>query len=234
MSHPAGRSGAPVSRGLLVYSGIRQAILRHDLPPGTKLAEDEIARIYGVSRTIVRSSLQALSKDRLVTLERHKGASVAQPSPIEAREIFEARALLETQVARMAAERSTPPDIGRLRVHIRDENAAIKAQNTGEALSLSARFHVEIAEIAAHSIYLDFVKDLCSRSSLIIALYWKRRDTVCECHAHDALVDAIEHHRVDDAGELMKSHMVDLLSGLDLSPPKKDAVDLRAVLPVPD
>jgi DNA-binding GntR family transcriptional regulator len=87
----------------------------------------------------------------------------------------------------------------------------------GEAVVLSGRFHVAIAEIAGQSILTDFVRGLCSRSSLIIALYWRRRDTICESHAHHALVDAIEKNNPKDATELMTSHLVDLLSGLDLS-----------------
>jgi len=82
---------------------------------------------------------------------------------------------------------------------------------------LSARFHVGIAEIAAHSVFTNFVRDLVSHSSLIIALYWKRRDATCEKHAHHALVDAIETGDSVDAAALMNSHLVDLLSGLDLT-----------------
>jgi DNA-binding GntR family transcriptional regulator len=51
------------------------------------------------------------------------------------------------------------------------------------------------------------VRDLCSRSSLIISLYWRRRDTICESHAHTALVDAIAKRQPKDAAELMTSHL---------------------------
>jgi DNA-binding GntR family transcriptional regulator len=76
---------------------------------------------------------------------------------------------------------------------------------------------VAIAEIAGQSIFTEFVRGLCSRSSLIISLYWRRRDTICESHAHHALVEAIAANSPRDAAELMTSHLVDLLSGLDLA-----------------
>src|SRR5262247_47523 len=82
-----------------VYDALRDAILSHRLAPGTKLPEDELASIYSVGRSVVRSALQALAHDRLVRLEPNRGAFVAQPSKREAREIFEARALLEPRVA---------------------------------------------------------------------------------------------------------------------------------------
>ncbi len=104
------------------------------------------------------------------------------------------------------------------------------AGRDSDAIMLSAKFHIGIAEIAGHSILTSFVKDLLSRSSLIIALYWRRRDTTCESHAHHALVDAIERHDAQDASDLMKSHLVDLLSGLDLTLGEKKPESLSDIL----
>jgi DNA-binding GntR family transcriptional regulator len=200
-----------------VYSQLTEAIVSHRLVPGTKLPEDELAAIYAVSRTAVRSALQALAHDRLVKLEPNRGAFVAQPSRKEAREVFEARALIEPRVAALAAEKAQTADIARLRRHLKDEEKAVRAGKDSAAIALSAQFHVAIAAIADQSILTEFVTDLVSRSSLIIALYWHRRDTTCESHAHHAVIDAIAARRPAQASELMKSHLADLLSGLDLT-----------------
>jgi DNA-binding GntR family transcriptional regulator len=209
--------GKPAARWSPIYYGLRDAIVSHRLAPGTKLPEDELASIYQVSRTVIRAALQALAHDRLARLEPNRGAFVAQPSKAEAREVFEARALIEPRVAALAAKAAKPGDIARLRQHLNKEHEAFQAGRDSDAIMLSARFHVGIAEIAAHSVLTKFVRDLVSHSSLIIALYWKRRDTTCESHAHHALVDAIEAGRSVEAADLMNSHLVDLLSGLDLS-----------------
>ncbi len=223
--------GRPGVRWSVVYLALRDAILTHGLVPGTKLPEDELGEVYSVSRTIVRSALQALAHDRLVTLEPNRGAFVAKPSKLEAREVFEARAVIEPKVAFLAAEIAKPKDITLLRKHLEEEHAAVDAGKDGEAVVLSGRFHVAIAEIAGQSILTDFVRGLCSRSSLIISLYWRRRDTICESHAHHALVQAIAANAPKDAAELMTSHLVDLLSGLDLTlregPPQRLADILK-------
>ncbi|WFR99878.1 GntR family transcriptional regulator [Rhizobium tumorigenes] len=210
-------AGQPPVQQSPVYLGIRSAILGHSVAPGMKLPEDELAEIYSVSRTVIRAALQALALDHLVTLEVNRGAFVAKPTRLEAREVFEARALLEPKVAAMAAEIARPADIVLLERHIAEEHSAVAAGRDGEAVQLSGQFHVAIAEIANHSIYIDFVRRLCSRSSLIVALYWRRRDAICEHHAHHALVNAIASNKPKDASELMVSHLVDLFSGLDLS-----------------
>lgn len=189
-----------------------------------------MASIYSVSRTVIRAALQALAHDRLARLEPNRGAFVAQPSLKEAREVFEARALIEPRVAALAAAVAKPEDILLLRRHLEKEHDALNAGRDSDAIMLSARFHVGLAEIADHSVLTGFVRDLVSHSSLIIALYWKRRDTTCECYAHHALVDAIERGLASEAAALMKSHMVDLLSGLDLSPGGKKPERLADIL----
>jgi DNA-binding GntR family transcriptional regulator len=200
-----------------VYDALRDAILSHRLAPGTKLPEDELASIYSVGRSIVRSALQALAHDRLARLEPNRGAFVAQPSKAEAREIFEARTLIEPKVAALAAAMAKRADISALRAHLEGEHSAVKAGRDSEAIALSARFHVMLARIAGHSTFAGFVEELVSRSSLIIALYWQRRETTCETHAHQALVDAIAKGDSKNASILMRRHLVDLLAGLDLT-----------------
>lgn len=209
---------------------LRQAIVERRLPPGAKLPEDQIGEIYGAGRTVVRGALQELAHAGLVTLRRHRGASVAQPAAREAREVFEARALLEPRTARSAAERATRADVRRLRGHVADEHAALAAGDMGRAVSLSGLFHVEIAAIADQATIAAFIEALVSRSSLILALYWKRRDALCERHAHDALVDAIAARDGRQAEELMRSHLVDLLSGLDLREAEARPMGLREAL----
>ena len=117
-----------------VILDLERAIHEHRLPPGTKLGEDELGDAYGISRTIVRAALLALSHRHLVELKRNRGAFVAQPSIREAREVFEARALLEPRTAHSAATRMTEMDLALLRTNICDEHAALDAGENGLSL----------------------------------------------------------------------------------------------------
>ncbi len=202
--------------GAEVVEALALAIHEHRLAPGTKLGEDELGEIYGVSRTVIRAALQRLAHDRLVELKRNRGAYVAQPSIREAREVFEARALVEPRTARSAAERATAKDVEELQRHIDAEHEATRAGNAGRALYLSGLFHLEIARIADQATIAAFVNQLIARSSLIIALYWQRRNALCESHAHHELLKAMVEHDGARAEELMTSHLVDLLTSLDL------------------
>lgn len=201
-----------------IVADLSRAIIAHRVLPGAKLGEDDLADIYSVSRTIIRSALQELSHARLVTIERHRGAFVSKPAPAEARDIMEARSLLEPRTARSAAERMTPEALDGLKVRLDQEHKALAAGEIGEALSLSGQFHNDIARIAEQPTIAAFIEGLVARSSLIIALYWQRKSAVCEEFAHHALVDAFAKGQAQLAEELMLSHIVDLASSLEFDP----------------
>jgi len=213
-----------------IVERLTEAVHEHRVMPGTKLREDEVGEIFGVSRTLVRQALRAMEHGGLVTIERNRGAFVAKPSIKEAREVFEARALLEPQTARAAAERATPQDIEELLCHIDLEHQALARDESGLALKLSGAFHCTIARIADQHTIEGFLRQLVSRSSLVIALYWRRRNALCESHAHHALVDAFRAGDSDSAADLMKGHLLDLVSQLDLRERPGETVSLRSAL----
>ena len=107
------RAGAPVAATppadstRRIVEAITTAIVERRLMPGTKLAEQQIADIFKVSRTLVRQALNQLSRDHLVTLEPARGAFVAQPSVQEARQVFEVRAMIEAAMMRQLCARIT-------------------------------------------------------------------------------------------------------------------------------
>lgn len=213
-----------------IVEGLQRAIFEHRLAPGAKLSEDEVGEIYGVSRTIVRSALQSLAHSKLVTIEKNRGAFIARPTLREAHEVFEARALIEPRVAAMAARNMNAGEYQRLTAHVDAEHDAMNAGDKGRALALSGDFHLQIAEIAAHDVFTNFVTTLVKRSSLIIALYWKRPDTTCERHSHHALLKAFHDKDANSAEEVMRSHIVDLHSGLDLTVKEEKSMSLADAL----
>src|SRR6185295_4725304 len=93
LAHGARDEAAQTATQRIVDS-ITAAVAERRLMPGTKLAEQKLADIFRVSRTLVRQALNQLSRDRLVRLEPARGATVAAPSVAEARQVFAARQLI--------------------------------------------------------------------------------------------------------------------------------------------
>src|SRR5215208_6073563 len=90
MAEAIGKHGAVERSVDVIFQRILGAILEHRLPPGTKLGEEKLAAVFGVSRTQVRQALARLTHDRIVTLIANRGAFVSSPTVDEAREVFEA------------------------------------------------------------------------------------------------------------------------------------------------
>jgi len=213
-----------------IIDQLSEAVNEHRLKPGAKLREDEVSEVFGVSRTIVRQALRAMAFDGLLTIEKNRGAFVSKPTLKEAREVFQARALLEPSTARAAAERTTPADIALLEGHIKEEHEALDRDQSGLALKLSGEFHLIIARIADQQTIEQFLRQLISRSSLVIACYWKRRNALCESSAHHNLVEALRNHDGPAAEDLMKGHLLDIYSQLDLREYDEGSISLRDAL----
>jgi DNA-binding GntR family transcriptional regulator len=99
---PLGRIGTVEA----VAADLRRRVLGGELAPATRLRERELAERYGVARHSLRAALRQLAAERLVRLEPHRGAWVAALGPGELRGLYELRAALETEAARMLEERA--------------------------------------------------------------------------------------------------------------------------------
>lgn len=84
---------------------LRDRVLAGDLPPGHRLREEALAAEYGVARHTVRAALRALAAQRLAVVEPHRGARVTALDAAALRELFELRAALEVEAARLLADR---------------------------------------------------------------------------------------------------------------------------------
>src|SRR4029450_6184491 len=90
------------------YLAIHEQILRGELPPGTPLSRRRIARDLGLSALPAAAALPRLEEAGLVESRPRAGTRVRVPGIDGVRELYELREALETQAARLFAQRSTP------------------------------------------------------------------------------------------------------------------------------
>jgi DNA-binding GntR family transcriptional regulator len=226
----AGRGEATPPKAELIRRAIVDAILEHRLAPGTKLGEDEIGSLWGVSRTIVRSVLQRLAHDGIVEIEKNRGAFVSQPSVTDAQEVFDARQLIEARTTALAAERRPADGIRRLGENLTAEARAVAAGDAPTAIRLSGEFHLELARMAGHRTYENFLRELVARSSLIILLYRRHQMPICSADHHAELVEAVASGRSAAAVSLMRHHLDELRAELDLEEPRGAPRSLAEIL----
>lgn len=216
-----------------IYAAVHQAVLEQRLQPATKLPEDQLGSLFGASRTLVRSALQSLAKDGIVVLARNRGASVASPGPREARDLFEARRVVEAVTTARAALQATPADFDDLETSIREGQQALASGDRGRAIRLSGSFHLRLAQIADQAVLGDFLRELVARSSLVIALYGHRGRSDCGDAEHAGLIEALRRGDAEGAVRLMTEHLNHIEADLDLDRKDRGALPLGKLL-VPD
>ena len=185
-----------------VVAFVRGLIDRHRLRPGDRLpAERELATQIGVSRPSVRAGLHALAAMGVVRAKHGSGTYIPAGPPIlgseppsflaalhgfTREEMYEARRVLETEAAGLAAERATSDHLATLA----DEVAGLFANrdNPIQFLVHDINFHRAVADAACNAIVGALVH-------MVSALYYERRRETAARASDSDLRDAAEAHR---------------------------------------
>ncbi len=211
-----------------ILERIYDAILEHRLPPGTKLAEERLAEIFGASRARIREVLARLAHEQVVSLVPQRGAFVARPTPEQAHDVFEARRLIEPAIVARLIGRLAPDDLESLRRHLVLERDARRRSDERAIVRLSGEFHTLLAERAGNSAYLRTMRELSTLTCLIIFLYDAPTATSCRADEHAAIVDAIGRREVAKASALMLAHLEHIEKSLRLQSVETE-IDLATV-----
>ncbi|MDN3359625.1 GntR family transcriptional regulator [Actinomadura sp. DC4] len=137
------------------YSVIRSGIVSGEFARGDRLREAELAERIGVSRTPIREALRRLDSEGLVDFVPNRGASVTAWSERELDDLYEARALLESYVAKLAAARITAEQLTALRELAAEMNVLAGEGPGGPAADrlteLNGEFHLTITRAGGNA-----------------------------------------------------------------------------------
>ena len=211
-----------------IYERIYVAILEHRLQPGTKLGEERMADIFGVSRARIREVLARLAHEQIVELFPQRGAYVAKPTIEQARDVFEARRLIEPAVLRRLIETLSPEKVARMRQHSELEADAHRRNDRRAVIRLSGEFHTLVAELAGNSALARSMRELCMLTCLTIFLYDAPTAQSCRDDEHQMIVDAVAKRDRVRAETIMLAHLDHIQGSLQLDQGNGEA-DLEAI-----
>jgi len=189
-----------------VRDALEDLVVNGVLRPGEHLAEEELATGLGVSRNPIREGLQQLAHDGFVDLRPGRGAFVHAPTMREVDDIFHVRVLLESESARLAAERITPESLARLEEIIGLGAAAVQAGEPLALLELNAQFHDIVIASADNAVMASTLTGLSKR------IRWYFASVVIvrapnSWHQHEGLYRALLARDGDAAARLMAEHV---------------------------
>jgi DNA-binding GntR family transcriptional regulator len=223
------KRASPLSPESRIYQRIHAAIAERRLLPGSRLVEDQLADVFDVSRMRIRSVLHSLARDKVVTLQRNRGAVVAYPTVREAKEVFAARRLIEVALARDVVQAVDEAALKRMHAHIKKERQGERSHDRALELKASHDFHTLLAEIVGNRVIIEFLRELMARSSLITAIYERPDVGSCSHLAHAHLIKFIERRDADGLAAAMLAHLNQIEGDLVLFEREEAVTDLRAV-----
>jgi DNA-binding GntR family transcriptional regulator len=193
-----------------------ESILARKIRPGERLGEQELAGLFGVSRTVVREALMQLQARGFVEVRPRSGWFVIEPSFDDALQTYAARRVIEPG---MLHDTGKPLQsvLKRLRAHVAEERKAIASTDAATRSVLLADFHVCLADCLGNRFLTSMMVDLSARTTLVSALYQSTTDAQVSNDDHAAIVAALAAGDTVRAAELMRQHIDTLAARLDES-----------------
>lgn len=212
-----------------IHDRVLAAILGRRLHPGARLVEDDLARLFGVSRTKVRHALAKLAQEGVVQVRRNFGATVAAPSRTEARHVFEFRRMVEPALAaRLAQDRLArdhlahdrpAADLADLRAHVAAEQEARARNDHAALIRLTGEFHLHLAGLHGNALLVRTLREAEAMTCLCILSYGRPHASACLPDEHARILDAVDAGDAEAAASLMLSHLHHVEAEMDLDEP---------------
>jgi DNA-binding GntR family transcriptional regulator len=187
---------------LVVIKKIRDAILDEAFKPGERLPEDQLGKMFNVSRSPVREALFALEKEGTVVMESFKGATVKLLSPEETLDIAELRLSLIALALKPAHRHLSPADFD---LAYRLAKQASRTNSAKEQFEFDRRFWDIIFEKAQRPILWEVFRQLDDRMTRYNPLFLKLfPDPATRPRLREVLIEFLREAKVDEAVRAFK------------------------------
>lgn len=190
------------------YHQLKNAILNGEWKPGERLGEEQLSKQLRISRNTLRLVLAHLENDGLVDAEPFKGRRVAKLSLDKARQVLEARQLLEGATAKLVVIHVTDGDIDALAGILAQMKVAGSTDDYDQYSLLNGQFHHTIYNAAQNAVISQILLELKTRLVRVqyrTALVPGR--TSQSLREHTAIFEALRNRDADAADQAMQQHV---------------------------
>ncbi len=212
---------------------IEQRVLSGELRPGDRLpSERELAEQFGVSRTAVREAVKTLHEKGLLDIQVGRGTFIKHGTSQAVRQslglmvrigqadgyadLVQVRAILEPEIAALAADHASPSDIEHMQHAVQ---AMDQALHDAEAfVEADLEFHLALASASGNSlipILIDPIVDLLreQRKRIFLVPGGPQRGQVY----HKRILEAVTRRDAAEAREAMRAHLEQVRADSDLA-----------------
>ncbi|MDR3176392.1 MAG: GntR family transcriptional regulator [Desulfovibrio sp.] len=187
-------------------SQLRNAILSGALSPGTRLVEQELSRMMGISRLPVREAIGNLEQAGLVTVFPYKGAFVSSFGKREIHELFAVRRLLEIHAMELAIRKNNPGLLQELDAIVESMGCA-DTHPDHFIEKLDYQFHSTMCRHAQNKVLYDTWEQLTAKTQTLFALIGDYATCADLMRSHRILCELIKAGDCVAAATGLRRHM---------------------------
>tara|TARA_R110002020_G_scaffold48286_6_gene137673 strand:- start:38843 stop:39532 length:690 start_codon:yes stop_codon:yes gene_type:complete len=168
-----------------VFERLQSDIIALRLPPGTKLSEVEMAKVYDVSRQPVREAFLRLGDLNLLEIRPQRATLVKRISLLDIENTRFIRAAVEVEVVRRACRMASPEGLAKIEANLKLQEAAVGAGDVALLHDLDYQFH----------------RLVCSAANCLAAFR-----TIAENKAHTDRICTLELSDATAMAEILRDH----------------------------
>ena len=148
------------SLGQHVYRHLKQAIVKGDLTPESRLVESRLANVLGISRTPVREAIHKLERENLLRHNPSGGFFVVGLTLEDVKETFGIRSVLESYAARLAAIHHKEEELESLEKKIYEYQRCMDKGELDTLLRVNTEFHDLLYALSRSPKLIKMINDL--------------------------------------------------------------------------
>ncbi|SEM24110.1 DNA-binding transcriptional regulator, GntR family [Syntrophus gentianae] len=138
-----------------IYEKLKAKILSNVLAPGTIVTENELAQMFGTSRTPIREAIRHLQSEGLIEVIPKKGMLISRMNPDEVAKINELREIIHCHAIAKGILNVTQADLNRIEKILNKAEDLLKGKDNAAKLApLSIQFHQCILKMAGNDLFL--------------------------------------------------------------------------------
>ncbi|HIK75821.1 MAG TPA: GntR family transcriptional regulator [Alcanivorax sp.] len=202
------KSGRGENLAERIYRQLKKDIFDFRLLPGDRFSENEIAERMGASRTPVREALFRLERETYVQVLQRSGWQVKPFDFDYFEELYDVRTVLECAAVRRLCDLQQPEILLEDLMRIWRVPPAERLRDVDTLSGLDERFHETLVEAAGNTEMARIHHDLTERLRIIRRLDFTKPPRVDATYdEHGRILDAIAHHRTEQALMMLKAHI---------------------------
>ena len=192
----------------IAYKKIKDAIVKHEIVPGERLSDEELALRLRIGEAPARDALSRLTREGYMTQQTNHHYYVSESSAEEVIELFDLRQMLESYCVDEAIRHLTPEGLTALEESVKfSRNSIIKNRPPMDRYSINRDFHLALAQIAGNSAVYRVLDETCEKIVFTRPMDAISQSGFAVLRYHRDILRAIKLQNRDHAQDLMKAHL---------------------------